>query len=228
MTDFTLRELERRFRTSGSVEDEAAWLRARIHAGELDADRMRLLAYLGRAVPIPGAYVPPQPRNADELGGWVHGLPHFERARHFPWSVEIYWRVGTALSRVLPAGEVSAARAAASLMDQWVTDPAEALAAELVALQDRLGSQVPGLAILPAARRQRRLLGGLVLAMAPARWPTIPVNAMPSQATEFLAEELGVSLVHGALLDELVPWALGYSDPVRERVEARKRETARE
>ncbi|MBL4848936.1 MAG: hypothetical protein JKY65_25720 [Planctomycetes bacterium] len=27
---------------------------------------------------------------------------------------------------------------------------------------------------------------------------------------------------------ELVPWALGYSDPVRERVESRQREAARE
>jgi hypothetical protein len=48
----------------------------------------------------------------------------------------------------------------------------------------------------------------------PARFPVMPVNAMPSKATEFLAEELGVDPVRLALLAEIVPWALGVSDPV--------------
>lgn len=226
MTDSRLRELERRFVASGSPEDEAAWLRARMQAGELSEDWQELLAYLGCCVPAPRAYQAPPSRTPHELGGWVHGLPHFEGARHYPWSIEIFWRVGVALARAIPDREVTAALTAARLMEQWVAEPADALARELVALQDSLDSQIPRWAILPRARRQRRLCGGLACAMMPARWPGISVNAMPSKATEFLAEELGVPLVRKALLAEIVPWALGYTDPVRVRVAARQREAA--
>ena len=41
-----------------------------------------------------------------------------------------------------------------------------------------------------------------------------------------MAEELGVDPVHKAILAEIIPWALGVSDPVQERVETRKREAA--
>src|SRR5690606_5705217 len=47
MTDTHLREFERLFRASGSVEDEAAWLRARVQAGELSEKHLRLAAHLG-------------------------------------------------------------------------------------------------------------------------------------------------------------------------------------
>lgn len=46
MTDASLRELERRFRASGNVEDEAAWLRARVQAGEVSEERLKLAAQL--------------------------------------------------------------------------------------------------------------------------------------------------------------------------------------
>lgn len=47
MSDADLRELERRFRASGSVDDEAAWLKGCLVAGERTADELRLLAYEG-------------------------------------------------------------------------------------------------------------------------------------------------------------------------------------
>lgn len=228
MTDSRLQKLKRAWEASQSVEDEAAWLRARVQAGELGQDQQELLAHLGCAVPSCGIGRPTQPCSPHELAGWVHGLPHFDGANHYRWAVEIYWRVGTALARLIPEGEVSAAPTAARLMDQWITEPAESLAAELVALQDRVGRRIPRRGVLPRARRQHRLFAGLTCAMTPARWPDTPVNAMTSQATEFLAEELGESLVHEALRAELVPWALGYRDPVRERVETRQQEAAGE
>jgi hypothetical protein len=40
MTDLNLRELERRSRASGSVEDEAAWLRARVPARKLNQSKL--------------------------------------------------------------------------------------------------------------------------------------------------------------------------------------------
>lgn len=44
--DVDLRELERRWHASGSTEDEAAWLRGRLRAGDLDPDRLQLAAAL--------------------------------------------------------------------------------------------------------------------------------------------------------------------------------------
>lgn len=49
MADDRLRELERTFRRTGAPADEAAWLRARVQAGELTEGRLRLLAHLGHA-----------------------------------------------------------------------------------------------------------------------------------------------------------------------------------
>ncbi len=229
MSDARLRDLERQFRGTGSPHDEAAWLQARAQAGLLSDDQQRLLGYLGCSVPAHGVWVAPQPRTPHDLGGWVHGLPHFDGPRHFPWAVEIYWRIGAALVRVIPGGEVSAALEAARLMDQWIAEPTDARAVGLVGLQDEVGGQIPGQAnLLPGAQRRRRLLGGLTLAMTPARWPTVPVNAMPSKAAELLAEELGVDLICSALRGEIVPWALGLRDPVRERIETRQGDAVRE
>lgn len=46
MSDRTYRDLERRAQASGSAEDEAALLRARLHAGTIDRARLGVLAYL--------------------------------------------------------------------------------------------------------------------------------------------------------------------------------------
>lgn len=51
MSDERLRELERRWRECGSVEDEAAYLRERVRVGELTKERLELAAYCGE----PGA-----------------------------------------------------------------------------------------------------------------------------------------------------------------------------
>ncbi len=47
MTDGALRALERRWRATGAVEDEAAWLAARLRAGVLAEARLRAAARLG-------------------------------------------------------------------------------------------------------------------------------------------------------------------------------------
>lgn len=57
MTDSALRLLEREFRRSGTVQDEAAWLRARVQAG-LDPGHSRGYAHASQATPgvdlVPG------------------------------------------------------------------------------------------------------------------------------------------------------------------------------
>lgn len=47
MSDQRLRELERKWRESGSVEDEAAYLRERVRVGDLTQERLELAAYCG-------------------------------------------------------------------------------------------------------------------------------------------------------------------------------------
>jgi len=47
MTDEKLRALERRWRESGSVQDEAAWLQERVRQGALSREMLELAAYCG-------------------------------------------------------------------------------------------------------------------------------------------------------------------------------------
>lgn len=51
VTDQKLRRLERRWRSTGNVEDEAAYLRERVRQGDLSERHLRIAAYLG----VPGA-----------------------------------------------------------------------------------------------------------------------------------------------------------------------------
>ncbi len=50
MTDEKLRELERRFKETGLPEDEAAWLKERVRAGDLTQDRLALAVHCGQQV----------------------------------------------------------------------------------------------------------------------------------------------------------------------------------
>jgi hypothetical protein len=47
MSDQRLRDLERRWRETGTVEDEAAYLLERVRAGDLSRERLEIAAYLG-------------------------------------------------------------------------------------------------------------------------------------------------------------------------------------
>lgn len=78
MTDRALRELERRAR-GGTQEDEAAWLAARLRAGELPRERVELAAWCGHA----GARALTGGGDAaDGLGldDWLRGLTRWRRA----------------------------------------------------------------------------------------------------------------------------------------------------
>lgn len=79
MSDAELRELERRWRATGSAADEAALLLAQVRAGVLTPEELRLRAYLEQ----PGAALAhrgePRPRSLDpnpELERWLDSLRH--------------------------------------------------------------------------------------------------------------------------------------------------------
>ena len=74
--DTRLRELERRFQATGSVEDEAAWITERLRVGELARDRVELAAYCGHeaACVVLGEEVGAFPPSVD-LRRWLKQAP---------------------------------------------------------------------------------------------------------------------------------------------------------
>ncbi len=74
MSDEKLRELERRWKGTGAVEDEAAFLLERVRAGELTQERLELAAYCGHQAAT--AAMAHQPFSGT-LEDWVRGLAGF-------------------------------------------------------------------------------------------------------------------------------------------------------
>ncbi len=77
MSDQWLRELERAWKESGSVEDEAVYLAERVRVGDLRADLFKLAAYLGHEPAVRTcAETDPCPH---DLRSWVTGLAAWGR-----------------------------------------------------------------------------------------------------------------------------------------------------
>lgn len=60
MSDTKLRELERRWKETGSISDEAACLLERVRVGDLTRERLELAAYCGHSAACAALAVPPQ------------------------------------------------------------------------------------------------------------------------------------------------------------------------
>ncbi len=245
MSDERLRELERRFRVSGSVENEAAWLRARMQAGELEQSKLELAAHLGYQAAI----------CVLEIEG-CHSLRRFVEEVVSLYGANARRRSALAVTyRALSAFSHRNIEDDLRLLDDigaMVYDFSE-------------GSSVPDIAQTEDRRRRRGawdtidslldLLRGHQIhwdypgidyegqgeggaeSWIPARIAIAP-EKLAARAV-FLGEELvevswasAEARCEGQVLNairaDLVPWALGYSDPVRERVEARQRGTAGE
>lgn len=121
MTDSRLRNLERRWRDSGSLADEAAYLLERVRAGELQRDQLELAAYCGyvaAAMAIREAAPPPP----DDVVSWVEG---FDR-----WGKPTYVRVAIAMADAAlpsfthPEGRALLERAVVAAKD-WIRCPCE-------------------------------------------------------------------------------------------------------
>ena len=94
MSDQKLRELERRWRETGSVEDEAAYLRERVRVGDLTQERLELAAYLGHAAACNALGREPSP-------AWrIEELPDLVGSDH-----EISVAFLLALSRIVTASQ---------------------------------------------------------------------------------------------------------------------------
>lgn len=79
MADEQLRDLERRFRSTGALDDERRWLAERLRAGRLSRERLEVAALVGHeaaraalgAHPSPGS---PSPGSPEGFDAWLAAL----------------------------------------------------------------------------------------------------------------------------------------------------------
>lgn len=122
MADDGLRALERRFASSGALEDEVRWLVGRLRAGQLTQERLRLASFCGHlaASRALGAKEP-APR---DMVAWADAL----LAR---WGKESRVRAAVAVARaVLPrwearCGDDATPRRAIEAAEVWLACPCE-------------------------------------------------------------------------------------------------------
>ncbi len=231
MSDEKLRELERRWKESGSVEDESAWLRERVRVGDLAPSKLQLVAELG------------DPAAQHALGHASVGLAGEEFNGLASWEKEFMIRAGVAALWVgLSVWEVyredDGLQRLLTLACEWVVSPSPELATEVLRAARAVGG-ASGMGSLDEVldevlreefegqgfQRVRRLIDGAE-SLADAVYrpgqhacaaPTLEAIAAAADATTQVA-------VGNAIRRELRSWALGGRDPIRERVEARLKE----
>jgi len=230
VSDADLRELERRFRETGSVEDEAAWLRERVRVGQLDETRVQLAAHCGLAAALLATESPMPTVALDTLVTWAE----VQRTAHCS-SVAVRAAVASARAAIADWEQEAMLHAMQVIhaVESWALCPclehAVAAGEALDALHAELDVEAAGEtrsafaldAVIHAANyastRDGRLREDLF------EW----AGKAASHAVESAGRSVGVPAVLDAVRAELVPWALGYADPVRERVEARQRAEAK-
>lgn len=221
MTDSRLQELERAWKASGSVDDEAAYLRERVRVGDLTQERLELVAGVGYRGAVAATGSPEWTLNTIPIR--IHGLPS-----------ELQLRVLLSLSR-------ASFRARLGHTSHGSSQPTD-LAIQLAACEELCfdpGSHGAQVAIDDA--RQRLHLAApspkleeydsafkatLLFALNPGalsmsvfsglRFPSAPLPALINQH---------IRLSEGCwrlfLAWDLIPYCLGWFDSVQDRVAVR-------
>ena len=233
MSDADLRELGRRWRETGSVEDEAAWLRARVQAGELEQSRLELAASLGscpaaeaQSSALPVASLRVLLEQISSIGGRVL----VRSLMAMGYAVLPVWKEEHPLSEE-PVPLLS-------LTDAWLVGSAPDFCERTSARWEdatNLMLQSGGYASTRADRAYRLCLHAVSAAAWSCDGDTSPAECAirKQECVSAYAEAcvgpdslLSEDSARAAIATELVPWLLGYSDPVRDRVEARQRAEA--
>lgn len=218
MADGRLRELERRWQQSGSVQDEAAYLLERVREGDLTKERLELAAYLGYPAASSGVGVRAHdPQSLEDFVDFARGLKRFERQA----KVRAALAVALRLPRPEEAARPFVDRCVAATA-RWVLDPneenARAAASAGLFVPDYLGVtyiRYRGLGWATAGsdawnRRFRSIRD-------------VPDEERAGPEVECLVEcwhDLQANTIQ-AIRDDVVPWSLGYGDPVADRFQAR-------
>ena len=209
MSDERLRELERRWKETGAAQDEAAYLLERVRVGELERGRLELAGYCGYEA---ATSTRPPPDDDDDLGLRVWEITA-------TWGSEAGLRATVVAMRLLcerrleiepryPASRLGFSLEVAKRLDAYLASPSQQ---RLQAIgKGRSGAvhaipvqQFVALGVCEAARHEWKGLGKLVSKPLP--------SLTVSEPEDFCRR------VWQAVCAELIPWALGYSDPVRER-----------
>jgi hypothetical protein len=198
MSDSRVRDLERRWRLTGAVADETAWLRERLRNGELKEEQLELAAYLGygAASAIIGVETPRTTR------ALLTGMTR--------WSSEEMWRrVAVGLIRQTDWDQVERSRRTVRLLEADVECRCSRHWSELTALPNPP---------YPEGDRHRAAARAARYAVLAALHPEDALECLQEVAMSLTASSTDISR---GLQTDLVPWVLGYFDPVRERVNAR-------
>lgn len=210
------------WRETGSVEDEAAWLRARILSGELDLKALGLAAVLRyepavRASPSSSelwADLGPLATQA-EVERRLRAL--VERLDAESW--EVHCRVALAARRYCNSNCLQEAPPASGsdylyAAEAYVVCPCEEHEQIAAETGIHLARMIAGRSFMG-----RELVHVWELKRVVHRVATQSPGTHWGQACVAVLE---------AVAEELVPWTLGYRDPVRERVEACQRDQVSE
>lgn len=121
MSDQELRELERRWKSTGSTDDEAAFLLERVRTGELWPERLELASYMAHAAAVValGNRAPKVPANEGE---WLDSL-------YARWGQEAFIRAILAAVAYLDHDrhENPLLVEAVSLAEQWISGVSKAV-----------------------------------------------------------------------------------------------------
>lgn len=230
MTDSHLRELERRFKESGSVEDEVAYLLERVRLGELDRDMLELAAYCGHQASCQ-ALGDQVPRMPEKLKAWVEGLQVWNKetcvraviavaqtcisiwAKRYPEENRPQRAIASAIAWAMCPCE-GHERAARTARDAAVEARAAGLT-EAVETDPELSSWDEGVEARAAdaaagAAAWAALAAGSTSAAVAAGVAAVEVDAYAALANQ----------VKQAICNDLIPWALGYDDPLIKIAEA--------
>lgn len=211
VADERLRELERRWRASGTREDEVAYLRACLRSGRLVPEQVELCRDLGH-YPARVA-LEDRRRCPDRFVQWW-------KERRGPWGRELFVRSAVAVALSVVDEWTTVSRVAVRAAERWLVCPCDdhaekardaGRAARAVArAHGRLGELEP-------ARIAKTCSRAAWAAWHPHRareWYRLARACAPDVHLRDL-------LMQPTVRDELVPWALGYGDPVWSRVTKR-------
>lgn len=201
VTDEALRALERRWRATGAIDDEALWLRERLRVGALERERAWLAAAFGHPAALGALGLRARP------GGWVSWA--WLRLRTLRLDDALAVRVMTALAFAARAHqlETPGCGGAVEALVRWCACPCPRHAGEVRMNAASLTAPYTCVDVALA-----RFACDLVLERGPGR------EVSWSLALRALRREARSSDVARSAARWLIPWTLGVGDPFVDHV----------
>jgi len=220
MADERLRGLERRWKETKAVEDEARYLRERCRVGELASDSLRMLACLS----YPAASIA---LGDDDLCIPVSFTERYNfleegEDHQIRFLIAALQQLIVEFEATFPEqGETVAAdmRQALVYIEDYLIEESEIAAEGLEEHMNAIEAILADVVIVGFLNRQQGLVSSEVLGSNIVRYIQNAIVLLTDMGLPCTLPEIDFQLVYG----DFVPWLLGDADLVRERVEARRR-----